>query len=87
MPIAPIPASAVRQATCHPQSFLDITTGEDEFMASSGKAKTKQQLVLAATVVKILAELHQLVATNARPALTENRTGSVGAPAMLIRGK
>lgn len=56
-------------------------------MASSGKAKTKQQLVLAANVVKILAELHQLVATNARPALTENRTGSVGAPAMLIRGK
>jgi hypothetical protein len=69
-----------------PQSFLDITTREDEFMANSGKAKTKQQPVLAANVVQIFAELHQLVATNARPPMTDNRTGNSGAPAMVIRG-
>jgi hypothetical protein len=77
----------VRQTTCCPQSFLDNTTGEEEFMASSGKTKTKQQPVLAANVVQILAELHQLAAANARVPVTDNRTGKAGAPAMVIRGK
>jgi hypothetical protein len=56
-------------------------------MASSGKTKMKQQPVLAADMVQILAELHQLAAANARPAVTGNRTDSNGAPAMVIRGK
>jgi hypothetical protein len=56
-------------------------------MASSGKTRTKQQLVLLADVVQILAELHQLAATNARPPATDKRTANVDAPAMVIRGK
>ena len=87
MPIAPIPASAVRQPTCRLQSFLEVTTGADESMASSGKTKTKQQPALTANVVQILAELHQLAAANARAPVTDNRTSSAGVPAMVIRGK
>ena len=86
MPIEPIPAGAVRQATCRPLSFLDITTG-DELMTSRAKNKTKQRPVLAANVVQILAELHQLATANAQPSVTDNRTGSVGALTMMVRGK
>ena len=56
-------------------------------MASSGKTKTKQQPALAANVVQILAELHQLAAANARAPVTDDRTGSAGDPALVIRGK
>ncbi|HVX60564.1 MAG TPA: hypothetical protein VHC19_08180 [Pirellulales bacterium] len=56
-------------------------------MASSEEAKTKQQPVLAANVVQILAELHQLASANAQPPVTDSRTGSVGVPVMVIRGK
>ena len=87
MPIEPIPAGTVRQATCRPESFLDITTGEDELMTSSANCKPKQRPVLAANLVQILAELHQLATANARPSATDNRSGSVGAPTMVIRGK
>jgi hypothetical protein len=47
----------------------------------------KQQPVLAADVVQILAELHQLAAANVRDPVTDNRTGKAGTPAMVIRGK
>lgn len=69
------------------QSFLDITTGEVELMTSRANNKMKQQPVLVANVVQILAELHQLATANARPPLTDNQTGSVRAPTIVIRGK
>lgn len=56
-------------------------------MTSSAKSKTKQRPVLAANLVQILAELHQLATTNTRPSVTDNRTGSAGAPAMVTRGQ
>ena len=70
-----------------PQSFLDITTREVELMTGSAKSKTKQRPVLAANLVQILAELHQLATTNTRLSVTDIRTGSIGAPTIVIRGK
>lgn len=56
-------------------------------MATSGKSKASQQPVLAANVSRIVAELHQLAATNACNPVTGCRASTAGAPAMVIRGK
>lgn len=56
-------------------------------MATSGKTKANQQPVLAANVSRIVAELLQLAAANARAPEADHRASSADVSSMVIRGK
>jgi hypothetical protein len=56
-------------------------------IATHCKATASQQPVLAVNVSRLLAELHQLAATNALAPEADHRARSAGDPAMVIRGK